>query len=103
MRRGKVPRRDRPGKTIADVAVLFNVSENLIQRPLGSRTLDMLKRIVPPSKEVMRQLIEFADERFRVKLIFAVSTGSAGERVSCATLASYRVRPPRSPHRSPSR
>jgi len=38
------------------------------------------KRIVPPSKDVMRQLIALADEKFRVKLIFAAATGvRAGE------------------------
>lgn len=38
------------------------------------------KKIVPPSKEVMRLLIDVADEDFRLKLIFASSTGvRAGE------------------------
>lgn len=38
------------------------------------------KRITPPDKHVMRALIEFADERFRIPLIFAAATGvRAGE------------------------
>lgn len=38
------------------------------------------KQIVPPSKEVMRQLIELAKPVFRVRLIFASATGvRAGE------------------------
>lgn len=38
------------------------------------------KKIVPPSKDAMRRLIEVADEDFRVKLIFASATGlRAGE------------------------
>jgi integrase len=39
------------------------------------------KKIVPPSKEAMRTLINGADEDFRLKLIFAASTGArAGEQ-----------------------
>jgi integrase len=35
---------------------------------------------VPPSKEMMRELIELADERFRVMLLVAASTAvRAGE------------------------
>lgn len=38
------------------------------------------RKIVPPTKEAMRRLIEVADADFRVKLIFAASTGvRAGE------------------------
>ncbi len=38
------------------------------------------KKIVPPSKEAMRQLIAVADEDFRVMLVFAAATGArAGE------------------------
>lgn len=38
------------------------------------------KKIAPPSKEAMRQLIEAADEDFRVQLVFAAATGArAGE------------------------
>jgi integrase len=38
------------------------------------------KHIVPPSKEVMQQLLELADQDFRVKLMFAAATGvRAGE------------------------
>lgn len=46
---------------------------------IGSRK-DEVKRVVPPSKEIMRQLIGLADERFRVMLLFAAATGvRAGE------------------------
>lgn len=38
------------------------------------------KQIVPPAKDVMRQLIELADPDFQVKLVFAAATGvRAGE------------------------
>jgi integrase len=38
------------------------------------------KRVTPPEKEVVRQLVELADENFRVKLLFAAATGvRAGE------------------------
>jgi integrase len=52
--------------------VAFNAATNV--EVIGRRD-EEIKRIVPPSKEVMRQLIELADERFRVKLIFAAATG----------------------------
>ena len=42
-------------------------------RVLSTRA-DDAKQVTPPSKEVMRALIELADERFRVKLIFAAAT-----------------------------
>jgi integrase len=39
-----------------------------------------ITRITPPDKDVMRQIIELADERFRVTLLFAAATGvRAGE------------------------
>jgi integrase len=45
-----------------------------------SRRDEGSKKIVPPSKEAMRRLIEAADEDFRVKLVFASATGvRAGE------------------------
>jgi integrase len=50
----------------------FNAATNV--EVIGRRD-EEAKRIVLPSKEVMRQLIELADERFRVKLIFAAATG----------------------------
>lgn len=38
------------------------------------------KEIIPPSKDIMRELIALADDRFRVTLIFATATGlRAGE------------------------
>lgn len=38
------------------------------------------KKIIPPSKQAMRQLIAVADENFRVRLLFAAATGArAGE------------------------
>jgi integrase len=44
------------------------------------RREDEAKRIIPPPKHVMRVLIELADARFRVKLLFAAATGvRAGE------------------------
>lgn len=46
---------------------------------IGTRESDS-KRITPPDKHIMRQLIELADENFRVVLIFAAATGlRAGE------------------------
>ena len=57
--------------------IVFNAAFDV--EVIGRRDEDA-KRIVPPSKEVMRQLIELADERFRVKLLFAAATGvRAGE------------------------
>jgi integrase len=48
-------------------------------RVIGRRDQEM-RRIVPPSKEVLRQLLGLADEKFRVKLLFAAATGvRAGE------------------------
>jgi integrase len=52
--------------------IAFNAATNV--EVIGRRD-EEIKRIVPPSKEVMRQLIELADERFRIKLIFAAATG----------------------------
>jgi integrase len=46
---------------------------------IGKRD-DGPKKIIPPSKEAMKALIEAADQDFRVKLIFAAATGlRAGE------------------------
>src|SRR4051812_42179383 len=46
---------------------------------IGTREADS-KRVTPPDKHVMRQLIDLADENFRVMLIFAAATGvRAGE------------------------
>jgi integrase len=57
--------------------IAFNAATNV--EVIGRRD-EGTKRIVPPSKDVMRQLAELADERFRVKLIFAAATGvRAGE------------------------
>jgi len=45
-----------------------------------STRADDSKQIIPPDKETVRQLIELADERFRVILLVAASTGvRAGE------------------------
>src|SRR5262249_41911811 len=49
-------------------------------RVIGTRG-EGSKKIVPPPKEAMRALINAADEDFRLKLIFAASTGArAGEQ-----------------------
>jgi integrase len=52
--------------------IAFNAATNV--EVIGRRD-EEIKRIVPPSKDMMRALIELADERFRVKLIFAAATG----------------------------
>src|SRR5882724_3120967 len=57
--------------------IAFNAASDV--EVIASRA-DENKQIVPPSREVMRQLIELADERFRVILLVAASTGvRAGE------------------------
>jgi integrase len=64
----------------------FAVSRDLVAinaardvRVIGRRDQGS-KKIVPPSKEGMRQLIAAADEDFRVQLVFAAATGTrAGE------------------------
>ncbi|WP_316162840.1 tyrosine-type recombinase/integrase [Bradyrhizobium sp. SZCCHNRI20481] len=55
----------------------FNAAKDV--EVIASRA-DEARQIVPPDPDVMRQLIELADERFRVLLMFAASTGvRAGE------------------------
>lgn len=57
--------------------IAFNAAKDV--EVIGRRD-EEVKRITPPSKEVMRLLIQLADENFRVKLIFAAATGvRAGE------------------------
>lgn len=57
--------------------IAFNAAKDV--QVIASRA-DENRQIVPPSREIMRQLIELADERFRVILLFAASTGvRAGE------------------------
>jgi integrase len=49
-------------------------------RIIGTRA-EGSKKIVPPSKEVMRSLLRAADEDLRIKLLFSASTGArAGEQ-----------------------
>lgn len=65
------------GYGIALDLIAFNAAANV--EVIGRRD-EGTKRVAPPSKDVMRQLIELADERFRVKLLFAAATGvRAGE------------------------
>lgn len=55
----------------------MNVAQSV--RVIGRRG-EIAKKIIPPTKEAMRQLIAAADRDFRVKLIFAAATGvRAGE------------------------
>jgi integrase len=55
----------------------FNAAKDV--EVIASRA-DDARQIIPPDPGVMRQLIELADERFRVILMFAASTGvRAGE------------------------
>jgi integrase len=55
----------------------FNAAKDV--EVIASRA-DEVRQIIPPDRDVMRQLIELADERFRVILLFAASTGvRAGE------------------------
>jgi integrase len=57
--------------------IAFNAAKDV--EVIASRA-DENKQIIPPNREVMRQLIELADERFRVILLFAAATGvRAGE------------------------
>ncbi len=57
--------------------IAFNAAKDV--EVIGKRA-DEEKEIIPPSKMVMKQLIELADERFQVQLIFAAATGiRAGE------------------------
>jgi integrase len=65
------------GYAISLDLVAFNAAKDV--HVIGRRE-DEAKRIVPPSKEILRQLLELADENFRVKLLFAAATGvRAGE------------------------
>jgi hypothetical protein len=64
-------------------------------RVLSTRA-DEAKQVTPPGKEVMRALIELADENFRVRLIFAAAIGRQRRGVSCASLAPYQFRAARS-------
>jgi integrase len=65
------------GYAISLDLIAFNAAKDV--EVIATRA-DEAKQIVPPSKEVMRQLVELADENFRVKLIFAAATGvRAGE------------------------
>jgi len=50
----------------------FNAALNV--EVIGRRD-EETKRIVPPSKEVMRQLVVLAEDKFRVKLLFAAAAG----------------------------
>jgi len=55
----------------------FNAAQDV--EVIASRA-DDVRQIIPPDREVMRQIIELADERFCVILLFAASTGvRAGE------------------------
>jgi len=64
----------------------FAISQDLVDvnaakgvKVIGRRD-DGAKKIVPPTKEAMRRLIEVADEDFRTQLMFASATGvRAGE------------------------
>lgn len=68
------------------VMLAFGISRDLLAfnaakdvEVLSTRADDS-KRITPPDRELVRQLIELADERFRVVLLVAASTGiRAGE------------------------
>jgi integrase len=57
--------------------IAFNAAKDV--RVLSTRA-DDAKQITPPSKEIMRELIELSDETFRVQLVFAAASGvRAGE------------------------
>ncbi len=57
--------------------LVFNAAKDV--EVIASRA-DEVRQIIPPDPGVMRQLIELADARFRVILMFAASTGvRAGE------------------------
>jgi integrase len=65
------------GYAISLDLIAFNAAKDVAV--IATRA-DEARQIVPPSKEVMRQLIELADETFRVQLVFAAATGvRAGE------------------------
>jgi integrase len=57
--------------------IAFNAAKEV---EVISTRADESKEIIPPSKEIMRELIALADDRFRVALVFATATGlRAGE------------------------
>lgn len=60
------------GYAISLDLIAFNAAKDV--RVLSSRA-DEAKKIVPPSKDVMRQLIALADDKFRVQLVFAAASG----------------------------
>ena len=65
------------GYAISLDLIAFNAAKDV--RVVSTRA-DESKQVTPPSKEVMRQLIDLADETFRVQLVFAAATGvRAGE------------------------
>lgn len=70
-------------KILATLQVMLNyaISRDLIAvnpaqdiKVIGRRD-EGSKKVKPPTKEAMRQLIELADQDFRIKLVFASSTG----------------------------
>lgn len=62
---------------ISQDLLAFNAAKDV--EVIATRADDS-RQIVPPDKEVVRQLVELADERFRVILLLAASTGvRAGE------------------------
>jgi integrase len=65
------------GYAISLDLIAFNAAKDV--EVIATRA-DEARQIMPPSKEVMKQLIELADETFRVQLVFAAATGvRAGE------------------------
>ncbi len=65
------------GYAISLDLLAFNAAKDV--EVLSTRA-DEAKQIIPPSKEVVRQLLEPAEGNFRVKLLFAAATGlRAGE------------------------
>lgn len=68
------------------VMLAYGISRDLLASNVAkdveviSTRADDSKQIIPPDKETVRELIELADERFRVILLVAASTGvRAGE------------------------
>jgi integrase len=62
---------------ISQDMIAFNAARDV---EVISTRADDSKRIMPPDREIVRQLIELADERFRVVLLVAAATGMrAGE------------------------
>jgi integrase len=65
------------GYAISLDLIAFNAAKDV---EVITTRADEARQIIPPSKEVMKQLIELADETFRVQLVFAAATGvRAGE------------------------